>query len=437
VAWPIDNAFFHRCLLRNQETFRVILLSHPFGNQNVRHAALALARAGFLHEFWTCIRWKEGGLLDRSLPSGVRRELRRRSFPAELDPFVRTHAWREWGRQIAPRLGVGALAKGEEGIFSAEGTFRSLDRRVARRLASCPGLVAVYGYDDGALETFRAAKAAGIVTIYEHPITHWRKMRRLQEEEADLHPEWRPTLGALQDSAEKIARKDEELALADLILTPSSFSKESLGLAPHLSGAIHVNPYGAPPVSILARPPSDRKKLRVLFVGGMGQAKGLGYLLEATELLTNHIELTLVGRRISPSIPEPAALARWKWFPSLPHDEVLRQMLLNDVLVLPSLHEGFALVLLEAMSQGLPVIASENTGIGDILTDGQEGFLIPIRSSEAIVEKLEVLIRDRELLAEMAVAARRTAAQCSWEGYENRLVSLLEPIVGANRSPER
>jgi len=107
----------------------------------------------------------------------------------------------------------------------------------------------------------------------------------------------------------------------------------------------------------------------------------------------------------------------------------LRQMALHDVFVLPSLHEGFALVLLEAMSQGLPLIATSNTGIGDILTDEREGFLIPIRSADAIVEKLEQLIRNRELLAEMSAAAKRTAAQCSWDGYERRLVSILEPVI--------
>jgi glycosyltransferase involved in cell wall biosynthesis len=407
----------------------VILLSHPLGNQNVRHAALALVRAGLLREFWTCIRWKEGGLLDHCLPAKIRDELRRRSFPAELDPFIRTLAWREWGRQLAPRFGLNALTKGEGSVFSVDATFRALDRRVARRLASCPDLKAVYGYDDGALATFRAAKRAGLVTIYEHPITHWRKVRRLQEEEAERHPEWKPTLLALHDSAEKIARKDEELALADLILSPSTFSKESLELAPGLSAAIHVNPYGAPPVSAAARIPSHGKKLKVLFVGALGQAKGLGYLLEAAARLTNHIDLTLVGRRMSPSIPTAAVLAGWQWFPSLPHDEVLRQMALNDVLVLPSLHEGFALVLLEAMSQGLPVIATPNTGIGDILTDGRAGFLIPIRSADAIVEKLELLIRDRALLAEMSAAAKQSAAQCSWDGYESRLLSVLEPVI--------
>src|SRR6185436_11026969 len=192
------------------------------------HAATALARAGLLAEFWTCIRWKEGGVLDRCLPAGIRRELRRRTFPAELDAFIRTSPWREWGRQIAGRCGLRSLVAGENRVFSVDTIFRALDRRVAGRIASCPEVTAVYGYDDGALEAFRAAKAAGLARIYEHPITHWRKVRRLQEEEAELHPEWKPTLGALRDSAEKFARKDEEIALADAILVPSTFSKDSL-----------------------------------------------------------------------------------------------------------------------------------------------------------------------------------------------------------------
>ncbi len=408
----------------------LVLLSHPTGNQNVRHAALALMRADMLAEFWTCIRWNESGVLDRLLPEGIRREMRRRTFPLALEPFIRTFPWREWGRQIAGRLGLKRLVKAETGAFSVDEVYCSLDRRVARRLASCPEVRGVYGYDGGALESFRAAKAAGLKTIYEHPIIHWRKVRQLQEEEAELHPEWRPTLGALRDSAGKFERKDEELALADVILVATTFSKESLALAPRLSAAIHVIPYGSVPVSAAPRIRSEGKKLKVLFVGGLGQAKGLGYLLEAADRLAPHIDLTLIGPRLAPAIPDPAVLQRWQWFPSLTHDGVLQQMGLHDVLVFPSLHEGFGMVILEAMSQGLPVIASHHTAAADLITDGREGFLIPIRSSSAIVEKLEVLIRDRHLLAAMSIAAQRLAEQWSWERYQRRLAEVAKEALG-------
>lgn len=403
----------------------MILLSHPTGNQNVRHAALAFARAGMLAEFWTCIQWDESGLLDRLLPAGIRRELRRRSFPQELQEFIRTSPWRELARQLAGRLGGAGLSGKGTGAFSVDAVYRALDRRVARRLASCRDVTAVYGYDDGALETFRAAKAAGVATIYEHPIIHWRMVRRIQEEEAVLHPAWIPTLGALRDSAEKFDRKDEELALADQIVVASTFSADSLSLAPRLKAKIHVVPYGAPPATKSSNADPVGGRLRVLFVGGLSQAKGLGYLLKAAERLGHHIELTLAGKRLSAAIPEQAALDRHRWIPWLPHDELLAEMSRQDVLVLPSLHEGFGLVILEAMSQGLTVITTAHTGGPDVIQDGREGFIVPIRSVDAIVEKLELLAGDRAMLTGMKEAAQKKAALLTWEGYRSRLVEVV------------
>jgi alpha-maltose-1-phosphate synthase len=222
----------------------VILLSHPTANQNVRQTALAFAEAGLLQEFWTCVNWKRGGLLDRSFSFSARlqNELRRRSFPAELAPFIRTHSWREWGRQ-----GAVQLTREERGPFSVDAVYLSLDRQVARRLASGLTIKAVYAYDAGAMATFRAARERGITCIYEHPIVYWRMVCQYQREEAELHPEWAPTLGALTDSEEKLARKDEELALADIVITGSTFARDSLAQAPALTAPVHVVPYGLRP----------------------------------------------------------------------------------------------------------------------------------------------------------------------------------------------
>jgi glycosyltransferase involved in cell wall biosynthesis len=408
----------------------MILLAHPTANQNVRQAALAFADARLLREFWTCIQWDESGLLDPLLPEGLRRELRRRSFPREVIPFIRTSPWREWGRQLAARLGWAALLRSETGMFSVDAVYRALDRRIASRLSTLANLRAVYAYDDGALESFRAAKAAGLATIYEHPIVHWKKVRQIQEEEAQLHPEWKATLGALRDSAEKFARKDEELALADQIVVASTFSADSLALAPGLSAKIHIVPYGAPSPSVRPNNRLTNDRLRVIFVGGLGQAKGLGYLLEAAQRHERHIELTLVGKRLSPLIPEQRVLDRHRWIPSLAHDDLLAEMSRHDVLVFPSLHEGFGLVILEAMSQGLAVITTPHTGGPDVIREGQNGFIVPIRSADAIAEKLGLLAGDRRMLAGMKEAARETARRHTWENYRKRLVEVVRGAVG-------
>ena len=116
----------------------MILLSHPTANQNVRQTALALAEAELLEEFWTCVNWKQDGWLDKSLAfSGrLRSELRRRSFPTTLTPFIRTLPWRELGRQAAGQLGWNRMTKDEDSILSMDAVYLSLDRRVAKRLAN-------------------------------------------------------------------------------------------------------------------------------------------------------------------------------------------------------------------------------------------------------------------------------------------------------------
>jgi glycosyltransferase involved in cell wall biosynthesis len=88
-----------------------------------------------------------------------------------------------------------------------------------------------------------------------------------------------------------------------------------------------------------------------------------------------------------------------------------------DVLVLPSLAEGCALVVLEALACGLPVIVTPNTGSLEFVGDGEEGFVVPICRADAIADRLITLDRDRELLTHMSHNAQLTAERQSWEFY--------------------
>ncbi len=409
----------------------MILLSHPTANQNVRQTALAFADAHLLREFWTGVNWKRDSLLDRlaGFSPRIRSELRRRSFAPELVPFIRTDPAREWLRLAVEQLGWKRLTRDEHALFSVDAVYQSLDRRVAERIASGLTIKAVYAYDDGALATFRAARERGIRCIYEHPVVSWRIVRQLQQEEAELHPEWAPTLGALRDSEEKLARKDEELALADLVVTASSFARESVLRAPKLNAPVAVIPYGTQGATGIRPGRSAPGKLRVLFVGALSQAKGLGYVLEAVERLGGEAEFTLIGRRVSPTVPAPAVLDKYRWLPSLPHDELLREMSRHDVLLFPSLHEGFGLVMTEAMSQGLVVITTPHTAGPDLISDGANGFIVPIRSSAAIEEKLALLLHDPERLRALQEAAREKARTLTWENYRQRLLHLAREVV--------
>jgi starch synthase len=344
-------------------------------------------------------------------------------------PFVRTVSGREWGRLIAGRLGWNQLTRDEHQPLSVDAVYHSLDRRVAQRIVSGLTIKAVYAYDDGALSTFRAAKKRGIKCIYEHPTVSWRVVRELQREEAQLHPEWAPTLGALGDSDEKLARKDEELALADLVVTASCFAGESVSHQGVASAPVRVIPYGTDLAGGPVRNSSKRGKLRVLFVGALSQAKGLGYLLKAVEQLEHELEFTIIGRRVDPTIPPSSILDKYRWIPSMPHDKLLREMAQHDLLVLPSLHEGFGLVITEAMAQGLVVITTPHTAGPDLITDGADGFLVPIRSAAAIEEKLVVLMHDPDRLRAMQEAAQKKAATRTWQNFRQRIVRLAREVV--------
>jgi glycosyltransferase involved in cell wall biosynthesis len=102
----------------------------------------------------------------------------------------------------------------------------------------------------------------------------------------------------------------------------------------------------------------------------------------------------------------------------------------SDVLVLPSIEEGMALVQAEAMACGCPVIASTNTGADDLFTDGVEGFIVPIRDSEAILERMQQLADDPLLAGEMrAKSLLRVQSMGGWKEYGDRWEHLLSTLI--------
>jgi glycosyltransferase involved in cell wall biosynthesis len=103
---------------------------------------------------------------------------------------------------------------------------------------------------------------------------------------------------------------------------------------------------------------------------------------------------------------------------AVPRTQVRERYLDADVFVMPSLADSYGLVVSEAMSTGLPVIVSENTGMADLITDGREGYVVPIRDSGAIAEKLTFLYENREQLASMGAAAIATARSVDWSNYQ-------------------
>ena len=406
----------------------MILLSHPTGNEFVRQALTAFDRVGMLREFWTTISWNPAAPINRLLPRSVCELFDRRSFSESMRSRTHTVPFREAVRLMAGAAGFSP--RHETGTFSIDAVMRELDQKVAHRLRKIDNCRAVYAYEDGALLSFRVARDLGLKRIYDLPIGYWKAGQRIFAEEKEREPEWSPTLTGTLDSAEKLARKDEELRLATRVVVASTFTKRTLADAP-CAGKIDIVPYGAPP-PISNEIAKSSGRLKVLFAGSLGQRKGLSYLLKAIEMLKDSVDLTLLGRRAAPGCgPLESAVRKYRWVPSLSHPAMLREMQSHDVLVLPSLFEGFGLVILEAMAQGTPVITTDHTAGPDVIQNEVDGLIVPIRSANAIAEKLDTLARDSERLMAMKLAAKRKAMLWSWEIYRRRLLEVARDVIAS------
>jgi glycosyltransferase involved in cell wall biosynthesis len=406
----------------------MVLLAHPTGNTFVRESAIALHEATVLAEFHTAISPCGNNFFSKIARLPGFQELRRRELPAFIEKKLRLHPTHELGRLIASRAGLEFATKHEQGFFSVDAVYKSFDKSVSRHLVNviCKS---VYCYEDGALETFRAARSKRLTRIYDLPIAHWTTVRRLMEEEADRLPDWACTMQGLSDSESKLCRKDEELELADVIICPSFFVRDSLPAHILLKKRVEVVPFGSPAVSESVPENRALGPLRVLFAGSMTQRKGLADLFSAIKMLdSNRFELHVLGTPIASMSFYKSQLPNFIHHHPRANAQVLNLMRSCDVFILPSIVEGRALVQQEAMSCGLPIIVTRNAGGEDLVEDGKAGFLVPIRNPSAIAEKLELLFKNRNILAEMGKAAQLKAQMLSWANYRERIVEIVKSI---------
>ena len=286
----------------------------------------------------------------------------------------------------------------------------------------------IYGYEDGSEESFRVAKLLGLRCVYDLPIGYWRAARRLLETELEQWPEWATTLTGFEDSATKLARKDNELRLADLIIVASKFTADTLQEFGGTLAPVLIIPYGFPAVGKQRHYTdiSNGRPLKLLFVGGLSQRKGIAYLFAAAAALGSRVELTVVGHKATDNCPAlNSALRLHRWIPSLPHAEILKIMRAHDVLVFPSLFEGFGLVITEAMSQGTPVITTNRTAGPDLIEHGRNGWIVEAGSTVALQKAIEHLLQHPASIAEAGRAAMETARSRPWKQYGYELAAAL------------
>jgi glycosyltransferase involved in cell wall biosynthesis len=196
----------------------------------------------------------------------------------------------------------------------------------------------------------------------------------------------------------------------------------------------------------------DGKRVTILFIGRLIELKGLAYLIEAAGLLRDRLNPRIVAVGIGPERQRLEALAESRnvevdFRNKVPDAELHQAFLTSDVLVLPSIidargdTEGLGVALLDAMSYGIPAIASRVGGIPDIIEDGVSGLLVPPADPRALANAIERVARDPAYAQRLADAGReRLRTHFSWDVITKqwdavyRSVSAVRPAASSKRS---
>lgn len=288
----------------------------------------------------------------------------------------------------------------------------------------------LYAFSGDALEQMRAAKQQGMWTAVEQMIAPRDVVEYLVEREMERFPEWAGPPRNNPFASVFAAREKAEWALADVIVCPSDFVRQHVIACGGPEKRCVTVPYGVNPRFSVDRTIRTPGPLRVLTVGEVGLRKGSPYVAEAAELIGGAATFRMAGRT---NLPENLKrdLSRWVDLRGVvPRTEVADEFRWADVFLLPSICEGSATVVYEALAAGLPVVTTENTG--SVVRHGLEGFIVPIRNAEAIALALEELAENADLRASMSANALRRAAEFTVEEYGKRLLSALS-ILPATR----
>ena len=370
------------------------------------HLARQLSKHDMLDSIWTGYpRWK---LADEK---GIDPE-RIRSFPVNM---VAQHVL---GRM--PHFpGSGKISKQLSWNNS-----EILDKKVERHIKSAKVLVAL---SSSGLRAGRKAKAHGGFYVCDRGSTHIAHQYDVLTQE---YARW--AAPPPEFDARVIDKEIREYDEADLITVPSDFVRQTFIKRGVPASKMRLIPYGGrlDRFSPVARPNPD--DFTVLYVGRLSIRKGLPYLLEAFARLRHpRKRLILIGSK-EPGMDGIMAqfpMERVEYLGAVPNNRLADFYSRADVMVLPSLEEGLAMVMGEALACGCPVIATHNSGASDLFDSGSEGFIVDAGRWEPVHEALTALADDAPLRSAMREAAEKRITQIGgWDSYGEKWTGLVREL---------
>ncbi|WP_275163344.1 glycosyltransferase family 4 protein [Citrobacter portucalensis] len=275
----------------------------------------------------------------------------------------------------------------------------------------------IYGFNTCSLELFKYAKDNGIHTILEQTIAP----KKVELEIFSKYTE-NPQLEHLY-----IEREYEEWKLADLIIAPSKFVKSSLISCGVDEQKISLVPYGVEQnqFKLKRRHWDGNRTLNFIFVGEVGIRKGADTLIDAFSEMTGlNITLKLVGKQsleLANKLPSNIELIG-----QVPRTAIPDLYYSADCFILPSLCEGSATVTYEAMSSGIPVIATKNAG--SLVEHEFNGLLIDVSDKNSIISAVKRLLFEKDLYLKLLDGVVETRGKVSLDEYSINLLNRINKI---------
>lgn len=307
------------------------------------------------------------------------------------------------------------------------------DLMLARKMAEIPS-THFWGFQGSCHASLQAAKDTGKVAICELATAHVVQARKILTEEARHQPEWADSIDNLYFPAAYEKRLEEEPFRADKVIAASGFTRWTLEESGIPANRIEVLPLGFEadriPFSLEHRD-FENRPLRLLYAGTVTQRKGISYLLEAMEKMKagRDIELHIVGGIQGSGDAFRKRKDLYTYHPAVSQLEMFQKYTEFDALVLPTVFEGFGLVIVEAMAAGLPVITTAHSMGPDVIVQAQNGWLVPIRNAAALAQAISSL---RSLsnadYAELRNQARTAAGRFTWDQYAIHLKQLTDRL---------
>jgi len=377
---------------------------------------------GVFHHFALARELDRRGHLQRLYSTWPWARLKREGLPHSL---IQTYPWFHMAELAAARAHLPGLAD-RLGYANA----LAFDRWTMRRLQQLPqppdALIAISG---SSLLTGQWLQQHGGVFICDRGSTHQRFQQDILSQEFALWGVSRPV-----SDPRDTAREEAIYAQADAITVPSSIALRSFLQMGVPAAKLHLIPYGVQLRDFHPTSSPDPQTFDALFAGAAGLRKGVPYLLQAFANLQHPHKTLRIAGSIQPDLRDILArlpTANVEFLGPIPRTQLVDLMSRSHALVLPSVEDGFGLVLSEAMACGCPPIASTNTGAEDLFTDGVEGFIVPIRDPAAITDRLQQLADSPALQQQMRAAAlARVQSLGGWADYGDRWQTLLHTLTG-------